>query len=88
MPPTRLIQASIALLQELDISFKNEYFIGSNKKLREEVKMENKLRFMAQELPEKEMEILYSLFGKGSVKNQSLKQKSCLWNWKNIIIGS
>lgn len=47
--------------------------------------MDKKAGFIAQELPDEEMKMLYSLLGKGPVKNQSLKQKSCLWNWVNNV---
>ncbi len=46
--------------------------------------MDNNARFMAQELPENEMEMLYSLLDKEPVKNKSTKRKSRLWNWKSF----
>jgi len=43
--------------------------------------MEKNVRFMAQELPENEMEMLYSLLGKRPVMKKRIKQKSHFWNW-------
>lgn len=45
--------------------------------------MENNVRFMANELPENEMKMLYSLLGNVPVKNKSQKRKSRFWNWRN-----
>ncbi len=47
--------------------------------------MEKNVRFMAQELPENEMQMLYSLLGKGPAKIKSLKRKSRFWNWRNFM---
>lgn len=43
--------------------------------------MDNNVRFMAKELPENEMEMLYLLLGKEPGKNEGLKQKSRFWSW-------
>lgn len=44
--------------------------------------MANGNGFMAQELPEKEMEMLYRMLGKNLPKRNSAHQKVRLWNFK------
>lgn len=43
--------------------------------------MESNTRFMANELPENEMEMLYSLLGNGNAPNKTIKKRSSLWFW-------
>jgi len=47
--------------------------------------MDNNKRFLARELPQNEMKLLYSLLGKGPVINTKLKQKSRFWSWRNVL---
>ena len=44
--------------------------------------MESNTRFMANELPENEMETLYSLLGKENA-HKKIKRRSRLWFWSN-----
>lgn len=44
--------------------------------------MANDKGFMAQELPEKEMEMLYRMLGKIPPKKKTIHQKRALWNLK------
>lgn len=46
--------------------------------------MVNNKGFMAQELPEKEMEMLYKMLGKIPQKNKTSQEKRKLWNLKFI----
>jgi hypothetical protein len=44
--------------------------------------MANHDGFMARELPEKEMEMLYRLLGKNLPEGNNPRQRVCLWNLK------
>lgn len=45
--------------------------------------MERNTRFIANELPENEMETLYSLLGKEKTHKKIIKRRSRLWFWSN-----
>ena len=48
--------------------------------------MECNTHFMANELPENEMETLYSLLGKENTHKKIIKRRSRLWFWSNVKV--
>lgn len=48
--------------------------------------MERKTRFMANELPENEMEMLNSLLGKENTHKKIIKRRFRLWFWSNANV--
>ena len=46
--------------------------------------MERNTHFIANELPENEMETLYSLLGKEKTDKIKIKRRSRLWFWSNV----
>ncbi len=48
--------------------------------------MESNTRFMANELPENEMDTLYSLLGKENTRKKIIKRRSRLWFWSNARV--